>query len=1133
MELARVAVPGGHVSAAGGNYFHARSDLSLDTRLGPFTLGAVYNSAWGWTFSLDATYKSGTLRDATGASIPLGTLVAGAAAPGTHWVKLDATRVKTKGGLVHEFDPVTGRLVATHWSSSPYPRLRFVQAQVGGQWRTSAVEQCTAASACAPVLALGYDANARLVRADDRAGRSARYAYDTGGRLAAAQDGLDVARGWPGERYTYAGGFLASITSAEGERIEIASDAQGRATEVRAVGAGNPTWRFRHGAVGATGLATTTVTDPLGFATAFVVDASARVLSVTNPLGERTDYTWSGLRPASRTLPDGTRTEWAWSDDDLASESQPSGNLVRFAYQADGVDRERPFARALLEHGDALGVIERRAYDASGRLASITNGAGETTSFSWGADEALASVTAPDGVTLQLANTGEHGKATRVSLDGVAWSDRAFDAVGNPTRALAPSPYSGGARAFAYDEDRNLAAIVLADLPRPPGSAQTHTVRLEYRSDHRLARVVRPYGGETLLVRDALGRVSEERELVSPGATPAPAPASTMHTYDANGRLLASELANGMRRERSYDAAGRLASLRWLRGATLEAEVAFQYAAGRLVAARSPDASFDESFTWDSAGRLVEQRHTLGERTRFGWDARSRVASASFVMPNGIQLAELVATYDGADRQTGLAAVGLDLVRRTFSGGRVATVLYGNGLNRRSTRTTPHGLEGACDLFRGATRIARGDYQRGTGFAPELQAATLALSGSGALNGTLAESYAFAAESAPPGADRRLASALGTSGYPESFAYDALSNLVEMATIEATPFGAAPASRTIAFNAEHSRALETTWAGFLAETWRHAYDAAGYEISRTRLASPTHPARTTTFAFTAAGQLASIATDGVVETALAYDPLGRRLSLETNGALRRWRFAGVVETDAADAPVAIDLGDVRIAFDGAHRYRHRDVRGNIQLVSDAAGSVVSAFRYGAFGESLAQGAPSDAAGFANGAEIATGAGSFVLLGDRLLDPRSGRFLSPDPVWNPLNAYAYTLGNPVDFWDESGLHPGHAGGADDHKAIELARIERNSLVAMAASAAIVGGVLRSAPAIGAAVAAVIAALEEHLKVRTLEKFHEAEYPVSFDPGAIPDIGAPFPGSLGELRLRRGTVTICDDPDIHPC
>jgi hypothetical protein len=46
----------------------------------------------------------------------------------------------------------------------------------------------------------------------------------------------------------------------------------------------------------------------------------------------------------------------------------------------------------------------------------------------------------------------------------------------------------------------------------------------------------------------------------------------------------------------------------------------------------------------------------------------------------------------------------------------------------------------------------------------------------------------------------------------------------------------------------------------------------------------------------------------------------------------------------------------------------------------------------------------------------------VLLGARVQDAVSGRFLSPDPVFGELNQFAYTLGNPVQFWDPDGMHP---------------------------------------------------------------------------------------------------------------
>ncbi|HEU4428541.1 MAG TPA: hypothetical protein VFT98_07285, partial [Myxococcota bacterium] len=758
-------------------------------------------------------------------------LADGDAAPGSHWVKVDATRVKTKGGLLHEFDAATGRLLAIRWTSSAYPRLRFVQSQLGGTWRTSAVEQCTSATACAAVFTLAYD-GARLVRIDDRAGRSALFTYDAAGKLASARDGLDVAKGWPGERYAYVGNLLFSITSSEGERIEIASDAQGRALEVRAVGAGDPTFRFAYGRPDAAGVATTTVSDPLGNATTFGIDVSARVLSITNALGERTLLAWSGSRPASLMLPDGSVTRWTWANDDLASETLPSGNVRTFTYQASAVDRERPLERPLLELNDSIGLVERRSYDANGRLERQTNGAGETTTFAYNSDESIGLVTRPDGVALYSVAVGEHGKATQLSNDGISWRTQTFDAVGNLTGSALPAPYSGGVTHAAYDADRNLVEIGVVDQPIAPATPATGSVRLEYRSDHQVTRVSQPLGGESVFVYDALGRLSERRERVSPTASPAPDGwSATRFGYDAAGQLAFRELANGMRTEHSYDAAGRVRTLRHLLAGAATIELSFGFARGQLVSAVSADGELDESYAYDAAGRLREVRHTLGESTRFAWDSRSRLTQTEFWMPNGVALAALSARYDGADRQLELAALGQTLVARTLVAGRLRTETYANGLTRQTERSTKRGLVAAWDLLRGATRLERSDHTLGSALGATLDGSHTVISSSGELNADLTQAYRYAGAAQPAGADRRLAELIDPSGYAEQLAFDALSNLVERRSTMQGPFGPLPLVRSIAYNAEHNRALSTEVRGFLTTTWRHEYDAAGFETS--------------------------------------------------------------------------------------------------------------------------------------------------------------------------------------------------------------------------------------------------------------------------------------------------------------
>jgi RHS repeat-associated protein len=64
------------------------------------------------------------------------------------------------------------------------------------------------------------------------------------------------------------------------------------------------------------------------------------------------------------------------------------------------------------------------------------------------------------------------------------------------------------------------------------------------------------------------------------------------------------------------------------------------------------------------------------------------------------------------------------------------------------------------------------------------------------------------------------------------------------------------------------------------------------------------------------------------------------------------------------------------------------------------------------------GSDEDPVRFAARAEI----GELMVLGERIYDPTVGRFLSPDPLFQIVNQFAYTLGNPVWFSDPNGTSP---------------------------------------------------------------------------------------------------------------
>jgi RHS repeat-associated protein len=181
----------------------------------------------------------------------------------------------------------------------------------------------------------------------------------------------------------------------------------------------------------------------------------------------------------------------------------------------------------------------------------------------------------------------------------------------------------------------------------------------------------------------------------------------------------------------------------------------------------------------------------------------------------------------------------------------------------------------------------------------------------------------------------------------------------------------------------------------------YAYDAAGFATSRGGVE----------ITWQANGLMASHGLDR-----FEWDVLGRPISATVDGTTTRSGFGGSVTTDDAGVPIRVDLEEVSIDLQGGGRlYRHLDFRGNVKFTSDDAGATRSHYRYSPFGLEEIFGATDDPLRFAARPEI----GDLMLMGARIYDPAAGRFLSPDPVFQVVNQYAYTLGNPVQFHDRSG------------------------------------------------------------------------------------------------------------------
>ncbi|HEX6992172.1 MAG TPA: RHS repeat-associated core domain-containing protein, partial [Gemmatimonadales bacterium] len=187
-----------------------------------------------------------------------------------------------------------------------------------------------------------------------------------------------------------------------------------------------------------------------------------------------------------------------------------------------------------------------------------------------------------------------------------------------------------------------------------------------------------------------------------------------------------------------------------------------------------------------------------------------------------------------------------------------------------------------------------------------------------------------------------------------------------------------------------------------------------------------------------------------------YDALGRRILLHSpntlaNGALARdygtWRYyyagdqlitvsqSDPLRPDAELGPwtrftpglgpneVLASIIDRASPNPDIQKFYVRDRLGSVRSVRDETGTTVATAGYSAYGEEKA-GSPPIESGFAGG----LGAGDLVQFRHRYYDPKTGQFLTEDPIGfaGGGNLYAYAANNPGHIRIRSGSRRVHQG-----------------------------------------------------------------------------------------------------------
>lgn len=996
------------VHPAGGNLSFSLPPLVVDTRLGPQSFGATYNAATrDWTFSYyDLRYDRSGFLDPTGHWNSLAYLAAyGRPIPANRfWVPLDAHRVKSAGGMVYDFDTATKRLRFVYRSSAQHPRLEIYDDRI---------EQCLEPNDCEVLFEIERGAAGRIIAVRDRPGpeqRRAVFGRDGNGRLVSARSAGDVEAGRSGFQLEYSllrPGLLSASTNSEGERVEYSYDFSGRLSKLTRVGGVEATTRFYYGRVN--DLSFTRIIDPLGRERVYRHDWMRQLREVTDAEGWTHRFEWSNLRLTRHETPAGVVTRWSYGPD-TTTLIRPSGRPITIRSLPTAVNSEDPWRPAVLAVSDvdASGTartLRSSVYDAAGLLSSTTDGNGDTTSFAY-TDGMLSHRFSPLGnpgsgsvVTLRIA-FGAHGHPTEVGtlLYGFAFTEpQTFTSAGDittgPSIEHPEAPGRPNIARLHYDGDRNLSAIDYgACFPDPQTGACSATVTgpdegtttLIRRSDGRLLAVRRPLGNDTEFAYDEHGHLSERRDRID-GVWQ-----STSFGSDATGAVTSVTHPNGMSIEIEYNQNGWERTVRWSRPGTADMTRETLYADARPVAILDSARGGVESISYDTAGRPAAVDYPSGERMELEYDERDLETIRRFLFAD-TSSRTLETDYDAAGYWAERRLDGQTVAEQATIGGKRHRLAFGEGAQRVEREyfysLSERGRRGLTVTLSalGAT-LEETWITRSTEVDSKLTrvAATIELAG-----GPVSIAEVLWEEDGDDGIGARIWGDGQTQIAPgfivpeRSYSYDAIGNRSDPGML---------------YNGDHTRLLS-------AFGRNYSFDASGYV---NQIDEPT-AGETTTIVRNAQGRAVEVQKTGQAPISMPLDSFGRPLA---------GFFGGQVELGPGGER-SLELGELRLDLGNSpcHLGRYDDFRGNVRFTVDTCtGTPQKVLAYDAYGVASETGADGDDIGFAQGRQISN---DLVLLGVRLYQPSTGRFLSPDPVFALGSQFAYAEGNPLSLWDRTG------------------------------------------------------------------------------------------------------------------
>jgi RHS repeat-associated protein len=370
----------------------------------------------------------------------------------------------------------------------------------------------------------------------------------------------------------------------------------------------------------------TAMVDASGRRTEYEYDANGNRTKVTTAAGtaqaRSTTTTYDALNRATRI-------------------EQPDGSAHSVVFRADGRKASET---------DPRGVTSSYAYDATGRLVSVTQ-SGVATATTYAYDQTGAKTTQTDAKNHKVSwEFDAGGRPTSRTLPDGQKETFEYDLQGQLT---ARTTFGGQRITFSYDSAGRQTSQIIAATASTPARA----IQFTYNADGQRA------------------------SHVESGATSANG--QTSYSYDAQGRLVQMSTPQGTLGW-AYDAAGRITER-----STAEGTTRYQYDGdGRLQTLTAPDGK-TTSYAYDASGRNTRSEQQLSGADKLVTERR----------------------YDTADRQIAIAHSKQSTSGTTLIAGQAITRGQGGAVSRIDTFDATASFSAATGAFSGnPTRVQTFGY---------------------------------------------------------------------------------------------------------------------------------------------------------------------------------------------------------------------------------------------------------------------------------------------------------------------------------------------------------------------------------------------------------------------------------------